>query len=566
VVALAIFLASLALYANTLGHAFVWDDYDLIVHNPEVKTLDASTVSKIFRQDLWTPARTTGRARLDARYGSIQPYYRPLVTLSYHLDYTLFNGNPAGFHAVNVLANAVTCSLAFAFVYVLFQSVLLAAVAALLFAVHPAHVEAVAWIAGRTDVFATLWSLASLSLYVVARRRKRAGYWLASLAAFMLAMLSKEVAVAVPFLVVLLELGPFKTLFDSSATGRPTSSRRVEAGAVLRIGAFFVVLALYFVLRRALIGNAFSEGLPTAPGMLGYVGVPLTLLAGYVSKVLFPIMLTAVFWVPIPTSLASPWPVAGAILAALIAWSIWRFRARPDVVLGIGIFVLGLLPVLHLIPLGTLSAERFLFFPSLGVALIFAAVFAGALTVRFPALKGVDTARARRMPSPLAAALVTFMAVMCVVFAARTVTRNPDWKNNDILFAKTAEQTGGGEQASHTLVVLRMLATNAHEKGDIKTAVEYYERMVELAPDYAMPHWNLGLIRLQKGETAAAREHFVRAARGGPDFRAAYYHLAVIDKAAGNTESAREYARQFLVLYDKDDRYRREAEAIARGE
>jgi hypothetical protein len=552
-------VVSVALYANTLGHAFVWDDFDLIVENRAVRTLDTTVIAKIFRQDLWTEARDAGRARLDTRYGIEQPYYRPLVALSYHVEYKLFEGKPAGFHAVNVLVNAVACTLAFAFLYVLFRSVALAMLSALLFAVHPTHTEAVAWIAGRTDVFATFWSLGSLFFYVLARRRHRTWLLLISLAAFMLGMLCKEISAAVPFLVVLLELGPFKALFAAPVKGDRRSSGGLDTGAALRIAAFFGVLVSYFVFKHAMIGNAFTANVPMV-GEIDRVALPFAVLAAYVYKVLFPLSLSAAFSVPVPTTPVGVLPAAGMLLAAFIGWSAWRFRRRADVTLGIGIFVLGIAPVLQVVPIATLSAERFLFFPSLGAALILGSLFAGALAVRLPTFVQADAVQALRVPLPLAAALVPVMTVALVGFAARTVARNADWRDTDTLFGKTAEQ------ARENPIVLRMLGGNAHRKGDIEGASWAYEKMLELAPDDAVPRWNLGLIRMQQGDSATARKHFVQAAKGGDDFRAAYYHIAVIDKAAGNMESARENARRFLSLYDKDDRYRREAEAIAGGE
>ncbi|MDH3217724.1 MAG: tetratricopeptide repeat protein [Candidatus Krumholzibacteria bacterium] len=551
VVALSIFAVSFALYANTLGHDFVWDDHDLIAGNQAVRTLDLETIQKIFTQDFW-PRMSRGGI-----------YYRPLVTLSYHIDYQLGRGSPTVFHWVNVLFNAATCAAAFVFVYVLFRSVWFGLLTALLFTVHPIHTESVAWIAGRTDIFASLWALVSLSFYVVARRRGRVLFLTASLVAFMLAMLAKEIAACVLLLVVILEFTPCRTLLHPSAKVRPSATANREKRSFVNLMLFLGVAVLYMILRHQTVGSAVSTNSTLPPGATGHVALPLALFAGYIYKVMFPLTLTAEYTVAVPSSLFSLQPLAGMVLAAVILYGAWRFRRHAEVLLGVAIFLLGLAPVLHLVPIAELSAERFLYFPSLGFALILGRVFASALMARYPGLQRVESPalpRWWRVPRPLAMPLVIVLTVVVALLAVKTVTRNTDWKNDEVLFAKTVEQAPDSPR------VLVQLGLNAHKKGDLAGAVHSYEKALQISPDYPVAHFNLGLIRLQQGDSGSARAHLQQAVRGGPDFRAASYHLAVLEKAAGNTERAKQHAQRFLLLYDRDDPFRREAEAILRGD
>lgn len=596
-----VFIVSVALYANTLGHEFVWDDHGLIAENPVVRTLDAATVAKIFTQNFWGGVHVEGS------------YYRPVVALSYHVDYALYSGDPRGFHATNVLLNALACVLAFGFVYLLFGNSVFATATALIFAVHPVHTEAVAWISGRTDVMATLWILATLCSYVLWRRQKGVLFIAASLGAFMLALWSKETALCVPLLIVLLEIGPFDALH---------SPRRPVRQIVIAAALYVVTLCLYLLLRYNAVGETGSHYPGFAPGLLGKVALPLSIFAGYVYKVLLPVTLSGEYDAAIPASLAAPPVILGAVAVTALLWAVWRFRRHPEVVVGAGIFVFGLAPVMNLVPIGEISAERFLYFPSLGVALVTGWFFATALQARFVSLKSSGASRGTG-----ASATLAVVAVLLPLLALRTMVRNADWKSDETLFAKNVAQEPDNPRA-HAAV-----ADAAMRRGDVAAAIRGYRKAIELNPDYtialsslagiyarqgrfddALPlvqhalavspqdpqlinnlgslyfesgqadkaaeqfekalqinpdelkaHFNLGLIRLRQKDAAAARQHFARAVQGGESYRMANFYLAVIDNAAGRSEDAIRWARAFLAVYERDDVYRRQAQAIAGG-
>ncbi|MFQ5510404.1 MAG: tetratricopeptide repeat protein [Candidatus Krumholzibacteriia bacterium] len=607
--ALVVFLVAFALYANTIGHGFVWDDVPIIVKNEAIRTLDAPTVKNIFTQEFVTAPHRKGG------------YYRPLVTLSYHVDYKLSGASPVGFHVTNVLLNAVVCVLVFLFLWLLFRHTGIAFVSALLFAVHPAHTENVAWVAGRTDVLATLWMLVSLICYVVFRRRGRKAVLAVSLVAFCLALLSKELAACLVPVVALLELGVFPRL----AAYRPgkVDGARGTRGALVPPLLFAIVLAFYLLARHAAIGTFTTEHSPVAPGAAGRIALPLAVLAGYVFKVFFPARLNAEWDVPVPESLAQPYVILGTVSLALLVWSVRRLRHRPAVVLGTGIFLVGIGPVLHLIPIGEISADRFLYFPSLGAALVLGWVFTGTLSQRHAAFgpPAGELRSSRSLRGPLALLLAAALAAG----AARTVTRNGDWKNNTVFYARTvaqapenprahvnvgnlARENGDARAAALAYATAIRLDPNHAEalnnlagiyasRGQYDEAVPLMERALQSWADNAPLHINLGSIYLLRKEYAKAeqrldealaidpgdsrahfvlglvlveqekfgpaRPHFRRAADGGPEFHKAYYHLAVIEKALGNAGLAGRYARRFLAAYTADDDLRRTARAIA---
>jgi Flp pilus assembly protein TadD len=294
------------------------------------------------------------------------------------------------------------------------------------------------------------------------------------------------------------------------------------------------------------------------------------------------------------------------------------------VVLGSAIFVLGLLPVLNIIPIGEVSAERFLYFPSFGVALILGRVFTSALSARFSALRGSPATPPSAAWRSAAGILVPVLVVLSAASVARTLSRNSDWKNGEVLFAKTVAQEPSNARA------FASQGAAAERNGDVAGAIQAYRRALELKPDYPIvlsslagihvqrreyetalaliqraisidpgdpellsnlgsiyyetaryqdaarafgkaieldpgelrAQFNLGLTLVAEGDSANARVHFEAAAGGGPDFNLAHYYLAIIDEASGNRQRAVIHAREFLSNYTSNDELRRRANLI----
>lgn len=603
-----VFVVSVLLYLNTIGHDFVWDDITLIVNDESIRTLDFDTLKSVVARGI---TDVEGRG---------VPYYRPLVTLSFHIDYALFQHHPSGFHATNILSNAVTCVFAFLFVYALFANVALALSTALLFALHPIHTEAVAWISGRSEILAALWAFVALTLYVLSRRRSNWFFLYASLTALLFALLSKESAICIPFLILLLETKPFASFLSA----HPADETRLVSSRWIRVMLYFGVLGLYLLMRFAAVGTLTSPHEPHQAGVIGHTALPLAIFAGYVGKVLCPLTLNAEYDAGLPDSWLDPEVVTGLVAVLLIIWVAWRFRHRPLIVLGLAVFLLGLGPVLNVIPIGEVSAERFLYFPSFGATLLMGCLVTRALPQGQRVRK--STSRGGRQGS----AAVVGIVLLAILIAAslRTVVRNRDWRNEQVLFAKTAEQEPDRAR------VHANIANTARRQGDLGLAVDAYERALEIDPDYTpalvgladlyvgggrqeeainlleravrlipdhagvsnnlgllyyesqryeeairlfehaltvkpddpKTHFNLGRSLLQRGSFASARSHLEQSAAGETGLVAADYYLAVLEQRAKNLSRAKAHARRFLSRCAADDPRRRHAEAILHAE
>ena len=227
-------VAFVAFFPSLYGY-FLSDDFNLVLFlDRERKAVDwPNTLSDFytaFRGDL------------------THSYYRPLISLSAALDFTLWGPRASGFHLTNTTLHVANSLLVYAIAIVAPPSPnrLVALAAGLLFALHPVHPEAVYWLAARTDLIVTLFTLSSFLLYLVFWRHRRPDYYLLSLLSFLAALASKETAVALPLALALLTAFP-----PTPAIGRTPR----ESTAQLRwLAPYFLLLAGYFLFRKAITG------------------------------------------------------------------------------------------------------------------------------------------------------------------------------------------------------------------------------------------------------------------------------------------------------------------------
>lgn len=403
---------AIAIYLNALPNGFVYDDHALVRMNPALG--DASRLGAFFRGDLWS-----GLGK-DATN-----YYRPLPALVVAAVHGVAGETPWAYRLVNLLLHALASVLVLRLLFDLFdrdgggadaarprlESAAFAGAA--LFAVHPVHVEAVAWISGLMDVACGALALLAFDLYrrvdaTPAGRARLAAGLLASL----LAMLAKEPAAVLPGVLLLYELT------------RPAATRLGPRAALGRILPWLVPLALYLGLRSAALGGLAPQGRGRDLGVGEVLRLVGDLYARYVRVLFVPIDLSLGQAAAPPASGLSSRTVAAllaiALTAVFLAWS-WR-RARPAA-FGAGLFVLTLAPALAVpalvMPLPKLFAERYLYLPSAGWAV--------ALTAAL-ALPASGRAKAARGWALLATALV-------VLFGLLTVRQNLVWRDEVSVWA-----------------------------------------------------------------------------------------------------------------------------------
>lgn len=491
---LAVALTAFAVYANSLGNGFVWDD-PIILERQLV----------VFRTagDVLLPPRDIPQFSPD--------YYRPLTIATYLVDHAVGGGSPFPFHLSVVLAHVAAALLVWALAAQLLASAPGAAagalVAGLLFAVHPIHTESVAWAAGRSDVLATLFLLAAL----VAHARAPWTWARSALVgvAAALALGAKEIGVA---------LVPLLVLYDLLVPPR----RRPVTEWVRGYAGVAVAALVYVALRRAALGETIGTASGVEPVQRSLLEL-LAALGTYVRLLLWPWPLNAYIDVlPVtPLSLAA----AGVFLAALAAatWQWWRTRGGVPLfaLLWIALTLVPSLAILWKIPDAPL-AERYCYLPSAGACL----------------LAGVLVARVAAQSRVAARACAGGAAVVLVAGAAATVARNPVWHDDLALWQDTAAKSITSGMAA------RSLGTAYQRAGRADEARGAFARALALRNDargLQTIHNNLGTLAMMDGDWAGAQRAYEQALAAVPDAPDTLfnYGLAIFHAGDGTAAAAR---------------------------
>lgn len=517
-------------YANTVGGGLLYDDVNAIRDNAFV--LDGDVVGIVTRPSWWA----AGRGGL----------WRPSTTLTFVADHALWGLHPAGYHAVNVAVHALVSALVLVVFALVTAAPRTALAAALLFATHPIHTEAVANVVGRAELLAAAgfflawraWLAADGVGVAVREERAAAGRalpWLtATVVAYLLAMGAKENAIALPAVLVFADL-----------VGRRCRPGAVAEPAVIvlrrrlpRYAALLATAAVFVALRSAVIGRVTPAtdvldnpltALAAAPRLLTAIAV----LGLYALRLVFPLWLAADYsydQIPAVTSPFDPRFLAAA--AALVAAAVlaWRARRRaPAVTLGLGMLALTFVVVSNLFfRIGTIMGERLAYLPSAGFCLALAAglVRLGGRT------EATAIARSRRAAPRWSPAVVGALGVLVALYAARTVARNAVW-SEPVRFYETMVADAPRSARSH-----RELGTALAARGRFAAARAAFDRSLAIKPDDATTLYNLGNALGGEGRFDAAAAAYRRAVALNPSFRSAYENLGNAESMRGDQEAA----------------------------
>jgi len=403
-------LIAALVYANALPNEFVWDDVAVVEHNQSIRKL--GYVAEAFSSSYWKGTGTRWQ----------ESHYRPLTVASYAVSWAVAGSSPPSFRAVNVALHAGCAVLVSLLALELGLAWWGALFAGLLFAVHPANVEAVAWIVGRAEVAAAFCSLATLLIWL---RAFRGGRKLAAAAAgglLLAGLLFKESAAPAVGIAVALGL----------VAGQGAGALRLRRALVWALPLLLALVA-YFALRRAMLGPAhYADAVYFAGAAPHQVFLTMTKVVAYYLKLLvLPIELRAHYDlvdVRLASSLLEPRVLAAFLFElVLLAATVWGLAARRRAAAAGAWILLALAPYLHLVPFQWLMAERFLYLASAGFAVL-VALGADELTAR------VATAPAARR------ALLATGCLLLVALGTRTVVRNRDWADEVVFFGKMTKQ------------------------------------------------------------------------------------------------------------------------------
>jgi tetratricopeptide (TPR) repeat protein len=503
--ALILLAITFLVYGNSLLGGFVHDDKPLVAQNLLIR--DPGNLGRIFASGYWT----TGD-RL------VPELYRPLVVASFAMNH-LFGGlRPFGYHLANLLLQAWVCWLVYRVALAFGGAPSAAWAAALLFAIHPVHSEAVAPVVGRSELLGAGFALAALLLHrrALSEPARAAALVPAAAACFFAALLSKENALVLPGLMLLADAG-----FPPRAGG----AWRWRAYA-----SYAAAAALYLAARVAVLGAVARSDIRALDNPLagaGFVTSRLTALittGKYLGLLLWPFHLSADYsrdQIPLATGILDPRLAASlailsaAAVLAVLAWS--RFRLVAVALLW---WAAALLPVSNLpFLIGTIFGERLLYLPSVGFCLL-----GGALFSRLHRRKG-------RLALLLGTALL-------LAFAARTAARNSVWHDDASFALATARDAPRSAKAQFNLGVF------LEEHADLRGAEAAYRRAESLAPDWADPPYNRGGVLVRLGRAAEAIAEYRRAAALSGELRFALNLGYALDRAGRHAEAVELYRQR----------------------
>jgi tetratricopeptide (TPR) repeat protein len=498
-----VFIVAVAVYASTLGHGLVWDDRFLL------ELAERSTRAG------GIPALLGAEFRLYPEQAAA--YYRPVVMLSLWFDRILSETFPFSFHLTNVLLHGLVSALTAHAGRLLTGSSLAGLLAGLLFAIHPAHAESVSFVSGRTDLWAAVFGMLSLLAWL----RDRSGGAPSRLLswpvwgglAFLLACLSKEVAVALPAVVLAWDAVVPAGGMEAPRRGWWVRNRGWAA-------SWGLSLAVLVALRWGV------AGLPLAPGGGSYA-------ESHVGEALRDWTLIPSMWLEYLRLLVVPWPLkiiytpdqlgltvwtaAGALGFAGIAWSTSGTASRGVGLLGLLWVFAFLLPVSGVVPLqGAIVAERFLYVPSVGFCLM-----AGAAASRLPDLA--------RFPRPALAAAAVGVAGL---LSAGAVSASLHWKDEVTLFTRVVRTTPGAWMGHDNL------GSALAGLGRLDEAMTHYREAIRIKPDYPTAHYNLALLLERSGMEYEAIAQYREAIRKKPGFSEAHNNLGVLLERSGMADEA----------------------------
>ena len=477
---------TLLVYAPSLQNGWTnWDDNGYVLENDLVRTLDLKTHFTTFQ---------------------VMGNYHPVTTWSLAVDYTLHGTDAYGYHLTNLLFHLGSTALLFWFLSLLFSNALVAAFGALLFAIHPMHVESVAWISERKDVLYAFFYFGALVTWMLYLRNHKTGFYVATLLLFTMSLLSKGQAVTLPVVLVLIDW---------------LNKRTFNAKALLEKVPFFLMALVFGVI--AVLAQQESKAIQDIPD---YTFLHRVLFAGYalftyVWKFFVPVNLSAFYPYPIKGTMPAQYIVGLVVSIGLVGLAVTLFRRSRWMWFGFLLFGANIVLLLQLLPVGSaVVAERYTYVAYTGLIVALAYVLFMGLPIGQKIVK---------LPAAASGSIAAAMLMFCVV---QTSARIKVWENSYFLWTDVLEQFD--------------YAPNAHNN-----LGSYYQRNNE--PDKAMHHFNVALryqadfpealinrsdIYRVQGKLDSAIADCSHAIRIDPGYTGAYMNRGIARSIAGDLDNA----------------------------
>lgn len=517
-------LATIIAYESVRHNDFIlYDDFAYVTENPKVTygiTLDSV---------IW--------AFTSVHVGN----WHPLTGLSHMLDCQLFGLDPSWHHLTNLFFHVANTLLLFAVLRSMTGAVWRSAFVAAAFALHPLHVESVAWLAERKDVLSGLFWMLTTAAYIRYAMRPAIRKYLLVVLAFALGLMAKPMLVTLPFVLLLLDYWPlqrFQWIYRFPPSSEVACPRVTTYHLIAEKIPLFVLSAassiVTFIAQKSQGAMLATEILPVklriANVFVSYVG--------YVVKMIYPARLAVLY--PIYKDSFTWQPIVSFLLLVVISTAvIYISRQRPYLTVGWLWYIGTLVPVIGLVQVGAQAmADRYTYLPSIGL-FIMVAWGAADLVARW---------RYRKIGLGVTAGLILFALLLC------TKMQVQHWRNGLSLFKHAITVT------KYNYVMHYNFADALRKNGDLDQAIVHYKEAVRISPGCYNGHNNLALVYYLKGKLNLAIASWHRAIGVRPDFIEAMNNLAWImatnkDPSVRNADEAIRLASRACELtnYNRPD-------------
>lgn len=525
-----VLLGTVVTFASTFTFGWVYDDPPQIPQNPN---LEWSRFGFLFTHQLWASVSgTEGR------------FYRPLLTVWFLINKSLFGLNPHFFHVTTVLAHVAAVALAFFMARLLLKDSGAALFAAAIFAVHPIQVESASWISSVNDSLAAAFCFGSFLIYRKAKTKvgNSAAWWTLAGILFFLALLTKEVSVVLPGIVLVDLFSNSKanskahsqsdSSSDSSSDGQPASSRRFLIAA---IAAYGIVGVAWLALRSWALGGAtpISSSVPWSTTLLSAPKIILFDLY----RVIVPVGLSPHYDFRLIETPDAQFLLTFLALIALVSAAVYAARRDARLWVAFAWLIFPMLPSLnvHWLNEDDFIHDRYMYMSMLGVALLAGAVFGAIrdwIAHKWPAV---------RLVRPLAICVVVMLAFASAI-------QSEYWANDVVLFGRGVSRAPENEWAQLNY------GSALSGRGKFADAAPHFVRSYELKPGWRAADF-AGFAYQQSGDLGQAEHWFTTALQIDPSLANAWFGLAQVELLQHLPERAIPNLRKALELEPSADGY-----------
>jgi len=489
-----ILLLSIIVFSSSVNNGLLnWDDDRYLLDNEVIKELSSENINTIFSTFY---------------FGN----YHPITTLSFAIEHSLFGFNPKPYHVLNLILHLFNIVLVFYFIYLLIGRIDVASIVALFFAVHPMHVESVAWISERKDVLYAFFYLGSLlSYFYYLTRNKEIKYLLLSFVLFILSLLSKSAAVTLPVILILM---------DYYMNQKYTLRLALEKVPFLLLSILFGILAMQ--------SQNIDDAVQVISNFSFFDRIFLVSYSVmfYIVKMFAPFNLSAIHFYPDKSEGALPFEFYLAPLGIiLLIWLIYKARSfRKELIFGSLFFLFTISIVLQLVPIGrAIVSERYTYIPYLGLFFIVGQFYNYTINGKFSFSSKIKS-------------YITYVVVAYVVlFSLISWNRVALWESGVKLFSDVIEKYPDRYYGYWSR------GNSYKNEANFKAAIADYSQVIRLKPDYYEAYTNRGLIKDYMRNYEEAIADYEKAIELQPDYAEAYnnrglvyskmkeYHKAITD-------------------------------------